>query len=364
MVYTGQELYKLLQQQVDQAYSGYLDTFKGDRIFKQAYIEALSLNYKRQQGQDAKDNTTTLTKTNVVIIPNNNTINTQPLQITFVGIVSGTVYLIHTFLSHNLTTGQTVTISGVLGTVSANGTFTVTVTGPNEFQINVGLTGGSYTVNSGIVLTKSTLPDYWHSLATKCKFIQPVYGYTVTDASNTSPIVIKLDKRNSFRSGEWITISGISGNTAANGIFYVKKLNSFTFALFQDQNLQFPVTGNGIYSSGGTLSRIFYEYTFNYVSEQKTSVITTPATNLPAVEIANNQIKIYPLDITCTEVTIDYISKPPVYITCTDNTIDMGLYFPDNFLLFVVSMAAEIFAKQVRDIELVQMEQGEKAKDA
>lgn len=364
MVYTGVELYKLLQQQVGQDYTGYLDETKGDRVFKQAYIEALSLNYKRQQGQDAKDNTTSLTKTNVVIVPNNNVINTQALQVSNITAPTGIKYLITTFLPHILTTGQRVTISQVLGTTNANGSFIVTVTSPTSFTIDVGLASGTYTANTGIVVTSSTLSDYWHSLTTKCKFVQPIYGYTITGATNASPIILTLNKRNSFRSGEYVNIAGVLGNTAANGNYYLKKLNSFKVALYTDANLQVPVAGNGTYTSGGSLSRIFYQYTFNYVSEQKTSWITTPTPDLPAIEVANNQLKIYPMEFTCTEVTTDYICKPIVQISCLDNTIDLGLYYPDNFLLFVVSVAAEIFAKQTRDPELVQFEQGEKAKDA
>lgn len=65
----------------------------------------------------------------------------------------------------------------------------------------------------------------------------------LTSASNTSPIVI-TDPLHGLWDGNHINITGVTGNTAANGAFFVTVINSHTFSL--DGSV-----GNGAYISGG-----------------------------------------------------------------------------------------------------------------
>lgn len=64
---------------------------------------------------------------------------------------------ITTTTNHGLSTGQTVTISGVTGNTNANGTWTITVTGLNTFTIPA---TGNGTGSSGSVVTNSYVIDY------------------------------------------------------------------------------------------------------------------------------------------------------------------------------------------------------------
>lgn len=73
---------------------------------------------------------------------------------------------------------------------------------------------------------------------------------TVQDASNATPIVI-TSFNHGLASGEFVQISGITGNTAANGIFQVTVLTPNTFSL-QDSETGMNVAGNGNYTGGGT----------------------------------------------------------------------------------------------------------------
>jgi len=68
---------------------------------------------------------------------------------------------------------------------------------------------------------------------------------TVTGATNASPIVVTVNAPCQIVTGDSVTISGVLGNTAANGTFTVTQRSTTTFSL----NL---TTGNGAYSSGGT----------------------------------------------------------------------------------------------------------------
>src|SRR6185437_4946841 len=67
---------------------------------------------------------------------------------------------------------------------------------------------------------------------------------TVTDATNASPIVV-TSANHGLRTGARVTISGVTGNTAANGSFNVTRVDADTFSLDGS-------TGNGSYLSGGT----------------------------------------------------------------------------------------------------------------
>jgi hypothetical protein len=70
---------------------------------------------------------------------------------------------------------------------------------------------------------------------------QPV---AVTGATNASPIVLTSTGHN-LVSEDVISVSGILGNTAANGIFTVTKVDANSFSLNGS-------SGNGAYVSGGT----------------------------------------------------------------------------------------------------------------
>jgi uncharacterized delta-60 repeat protein len=72
----------------------------------------------------------------------------------------------------------------------------------------------------------------------------PVRMGTITNATNTGPIVITSANHNLI-SGTQVTISGVGGNTNANGTFAVTVVDKNTFFLNGS-------TGNGAYTGGGT----------------------------------------------------------------------------------------------------------------
>lgn len=66
----------------------------------------------------------------------------------------------------------------------------------------------------------------------------------LTAASNASPIVI-TSTAHGLTTGARVTITGVVGNTAANGTFVITKVTADTFSLDGS-------SGNGEYTSGGT----------------------------------------------------------------------------------------------------------------
>ncbi len=76
---------------------------------------------------------------------------------------------------------------------------------------------------------------------------------TVTGATNASPIVVTSSAHN-LTTGARVTITGVGGNTAANGTFTVTYVDANSFSLLGS-------TGNGAYTSGGTWNQTgLYKY--------------------------------------------------------------------------------------------------------
>src|SRR5574344_1629580 len=74
--------------------------------------------------------------------------------------------------------------------------------------------------------------------------LQSYKTYTVSNATNATPIVVTA-VGHGFLTGDKVYISGVGGNTAANGTFTITKIGTDTFSL--DGSV-----GNGAFSSNGT----------------------------------------------------------------------------------------------------------------
>lgn len=72
-------------------------------------------------------------------------------------------------------------------------------------------------------------------------------SHTVTGATNAAPIVLTLDAVSGLSVGNFVNVSGITGNTAANGPFTISAIVGSTVTLANS-------SGNAAYVSGGTLT--------------------------------------------------------------------------------------------------------------
>ena len=219
-------------------------------------------------------------------------------------------------------------------------------------------------VANQVTLTVGTglIPDYNHLLSLRAKFTAPLY-VTLSGATNASPIVITTNKRNNIRTGDNIEISGVIGNTAANGVFFPVKISDFRYQLFSDAAHQVPVVGNGAYISGGTISRVYYNGARIYRSDEKIGTLATPTVDYPKFETVQNVIKLYPSNQVCQEITVDYITTLAVIPDVTDNVIDLELTYSYQFLMYLVSVAAEIFSGEVKDREQQQTQEVDLAQE-
>jgi hypothetical protein len=72
-------------------------------------------------------------------------------------------------------------------------------------------------------------------------------GCTVSGATNASPIKVTCVNEHKMQTGNRICITGVGGNTAANGCWQITWTGNATFTLDGS-------TGNGAYTSGGTVT--------------------------------------------------------------------------------------------------------------
>lgn len=80
---------------------------------------------------------------------------------------------------------------------------------------------------------------------------------TVSGATNATPIVITTTAAHGLQTGERVIISGVRGNLAANGTFYVAVTATDKIALYEIWSggaVANPVAGSGAYTTGGTVS--------------------------------------------------------------------------------------------------------------
>jgi len=85
---------------------------------------------------------------------------------------------------------------------------------------------------------------------------EPPANLTLSAATNATPIVVTTGTHN-LNDGQSVNITGVVGNTAANGDFYIRKSgigSATTFGLYTDFALTNAVAGNGAYTSGGTVN--------------------------------------------------------------------------------------------------------------
>ena len=102
---------------------------------------------------------------------------------------------------------------------------------------------------------------------------------TVTGATNATPIVVTTSTPHNVKTNEIIRVSGVGGNTAANGDWIAGAVTSTTVAL-----LAYPggtnSTGSGAYTSGGSLISKGFGITVP-VPNDLTDMMRAGMTNVP-----------------------------------------------------------------------------------
>lgn len=346
------DIKKYFYQKVDKDYTGYLDNTKLNRLFKDAVYRVLNEKIINLT-QKNYDEISFLLKVGQSYTPNQNKIILGLTPVVSVSITSPVVYTIVSGFPHGLITGDSVTISGVEGTTNANGTYSVTVLSPTSFTITVGSAVGTNTANTGSFYGAKQVSNYYKLATIKLSFANDK-DYAISKAKSTTPIRVVFSGVNNIRSGEQVVITGVGGNTNANGTFYVDKINSTTVDLYSDSHLRTPVAFNATYTSGGILNPIIEGFATTLNSDNKLSDLAQGTTVYPKFEESEHSLVLYPTDYVCVNATLDYFVTPKE-IDFNDVDTNYTLYYNDKFLLYLIESAAKIFTASIRDTEGCQL---------
>ncbi len=140
----------------------------------------------------------------------------------------------------NFATNMTATVSGGVATVSSSGTGGGAQSSTQLTDFATTFTPATATIAAGtwgIGTATYSLPG----------ITATVNSLSVSGASNSSPITLTVSSTNGLHNGDTVMVSGVNGNTAANG----------TWAVVVDNGTQIDLqgsTGNGTYSSGGIVA--------------------------------------------------------------------------------------------------------------
>ena len=371
---TGQGMEREFDREAFKAYSVYYNPIKKNDLFKKALILSLQDRYLSLDKQAEYDYLKGIIKLNKLFALNNNQIriNTLPIQQLS---RQGSNFIFTFSEPHNVNIGDRVAFTGIQGfvtTVSLNNQtlpiFTVTNFVHDEFSFSISTVyiSGAWTPNTGSFIrhedgsgsalatgTPKMVSDYNHLLSLKAKYLQ-LLSYKVSDVTNTAPIKIVLDTiNNNIVSKDRIKISGVAGNTNANGEFFVRKINRKTFAVYFDKYFMMASSGNGDYQGIAVLQRIWDKVTtrllpLNKISDEVSLI------NAPQIEQGNNMLKMDIATDVCDEIKMDYISNAVVFIDVNDNVINLEDIYSLEFIFIVIAKAVNLFAAEISDPEKYQ----------
>ncbi len=80
----------------------------------------------------------------------------------------------------------------------------------------------------------------------------------ICGATNAKPIRVTTCSPHGFSENDTVAISGVTGNTAANGQFAIKNVTGTQFGLTDTSPERKDIQGNGSYSGGGTLKNPYF----------------------------------------------------------------------------------------------------------
>ena len=129
-----------------------------------------------------------------------------------------------------------------------------TVTGTNEYHNHL-----------NPVALRAELHDNIYYSGSTSTGLFPFDTGVITKATNSSPIVI-TSAGHHLANGHQVSITGVNGNTAANGLFTVANVTANTFELVGS-------VGNGTYTSGGTWSTVEIQPDFDSDDYDEESVL-------------------------------------------------------------------------------------------
>lgn len=347
---TGADLYRYIQDGIDQEYSGFMSTGYGNRLVRECIILTAEKMYATNRTQKTVDELSPMTVLDSTIPIRGNRFYTTPLRVSSVTFI-GTTVTLSVDQPHGLATGDTFTVSDVQG-INVNGTYTV-VTVPSTASVTFvePAVTGIYVPDTGNVTHGYMLPDIQHPLAIETTFLEtlPSNVFGIGSVGLTPIPYVSFSSKNTVRTGSVIRISGALGVVGLNGTFYCKQRNRNSHFLFTDANFTQPATLSGTYQGSGIARIVVKEYATRMHPDRRIAPSSDANPWRPKYGISDNAIVLYPQEQVCEAVKVDYLKQPPFEISTTNSTLDLELYYNFKFLMRVKDECVVQFMLRMRE---------------
>tara|TARA_R110002020_G_scaffold276023_1_gene491200 strand:- start:842 stop:1960 length:1119 start_codon:yes stop_codon:yes gene_type:complete len=355
---TGLDLSKLFEDKIDNSYSDYVSDAKMQRAFDNAFLRIIENKYRGMDTQKEFDELSELMVIDKRLLINNDRFRTVAVPIA--SVITGFVTEFNFAAEHNLTLGDTFTVSDTVGGTGLNGVEFTVNTIPSTTQVNtiITATSGSVTPNTGSVTTQhlstdSMLPDYLHVLAIKSyMYDTSTDGYSPYKIEAGTPGVVEFFRPNKIRSGDYVHSVDLSAANPQQFII-LKQISEFKYEIYDaaDPTMNTPITvGVAPANPSDFVLRAVEENWAKYLqSDRRISKSGQPTIDEPRFNQHKNFILMHPQNATCPSVDVDYIRKPKVVIDVTDSVLDLNLFYSETLLNRLTDEAVKMFYQEVRD---------------
>jgi len=155
-----------------------------------------------------------------------------------------TPIVITTSSAHGLSTSDIVFVAHVTGNTAANGAWFITVLSSTTFSLSSSAGNGAYAGAGTVGLrreysytevggdsAREVAAGLDASIGSSDPYVngENVRGNSITNATNANPIQIDMTGNHFLATGNSVLISGVGGNTAANGAFIITKVSDSSY---------------------------------------------------------------------------------------------------------------------------------------
>lgn len=354
---TGAELYRYIQDGIDQEYSGFINTAYGNRLIRECIILTVERMYSTNRTQKTVDELSPLTVLDRSIPVRNNLFYTLPLRVSSVTFI-GTTVTLSVDRPHGLAIGDTFTTSDIQG-INVNGTYTV-ITVPTTTSVTFvePAVTGVYVPNTGKLTHGFMFPDMQHPLAIETTFLEnsPSEVFGITNVGTAPVPYISFGGKSTVRTGTVVSITGALGVVGLNGTFYCKQRNRNSFFMFLDADFTQQAVLTGTYQGSGVARVVVKQYATRLHSDRRIAPSSKADVWRPKYGISENAITLYPQERTCQGVKVDYLKQPPFEVSVTDSTLDLESYYNFKFLMRVKDECVVQFMLRMREDAQAQAE--------
>lgn len=170
----------------------------------------------------------------------------------------------------------------------------------------------------------------------------------ITGATNATPIVVTATSHG-FSNGDLVSIIGVAGNAAANGLWTIANVAANTFEITD------PVTGtnaagSGSYTSGGTAVNLGPSASGDNWDDFSAAVVGTPQT-LTSIAISSGSVDC--ADVTFSSVSGNSVEALAVYKDTGVETTSRMLYYNDGYFIVTATSTAASSATTINVERLI-----------